>query len=148
MRHLLYLLAITLLFALTYSCSAEDESIIGIYKINSFGSSQCGDAINNLQFDFSANNGCNNYSGIEICGSGTLVLSEDNTWSINFDLMADGETITENAYGMYTMDRNSITICEQTECESSIFSIGKKNLTLSYPNPADECLITLIAEKN
>ena len=144
-----YLFLLSLVISLiAFSCGGddEDETIAGTYKITGFSSANCDDPELNFSFDFT--DGCDMLLGQEVCGDGTISLTEGGTFSVSVTVTALGFSETTTASGSYTVDGNTITICEDGgDCETATFNLGSGKITLMIPDPEDNCVITVSGEK-
>ena len=143
---ILYMFLLCTLFSF-FSCSSDDDDITGTYKITSFSSVGCSDPIDNFSFDFSANDGCTMFLGEEVCGDGTLTLSADNSFSFTLTVTAAGQSFTQNGSGSYSIDGNTITICDGGVCETSTFTLGSGQITIKFSEESDPCVLTMSGEK-
>ncbi len=127
----------------------EDESIAGTYTITFFSSTGCMDPVDNITFDFSTNDGCTTLLGVEVCGDGTMTLTEGGTFTISLTVSGGGQSFNTSATGNYTVDGNTITVCEDdgSSCETATFSLGSGELTITVPDPDDTCVYTFRGEK-
>lgn len=133
-------------FLMTFSaCSEDDTDITGVYKIQSFGTSECDDPLNNFTLDLSGSDGCDSVLGIEVCGEGTLTLNADNTYALTLSLSFDGDSDTLTEVGEYSIEGNTITICEDGNCETSSFDASSGRISISFDDGT--CLLTITAQK-
>ena len=142
-RFILYFFALVFIF----SCGSDDDELAGTYRITSFTSSNCADPIENFDFDFSADDGCTTLLGEEVCGDGTLTLGEDGSFRYDLTVTAVGQSFGYSGSGSYTVDGNTITICDADECETSTFTLGSGTITIRFSEADDPCILTLRGEK-
>lgn len=140
-------LAIFSAFFLLLSCGDDDDSIAGTYRLTSFSTTNCDDPEENINFDFSADDGCTSLLGVSVCGDGTITLTESGGFSFTLNITTLGQTFSETGSGTYTIDGNMITICDGTECQSSTFTLGSGRITLSYSEEDDSCIVTMVGKK-
>ncbi len=141
--YLLFLFSLSLVF----SCGSDDDSIEGTYKIISFMTAGCDDPEENFNFDFSANDGCSTVLGQEVCGDGTMTLSASGTFVFEITVTVIGQSFTQSGNGSYTIDGNTITICDGSECETTTFTLGSGVITLKFTDSDDSCTLTIRGEK-
>ena len=144
----LLLLSIILSAVLMVSCGDDDgDTIAGTYRLTAFSQSNCADPLENYNLDLSADDGCTTLLGEEICGDGTLTLTESGGFSYNLTLTALGQSFTSSGNGSYTVDGNQITICDGEDCETSSFALGSGQITISFSESGDPCVLSLTGEK-
>ena len=144
----LSLLAWALLSLLFTSCGDDDgDSIAGTYRLVTFTQTNCDDPQENFSLDLSADDGCTTLLGEEICGDGTMTLSENGGFSFSLTLSAAGQSFSSSGSGTYTVDGNEITICDGDDCETSTFALGSDRITISVSEEDDPCIISLTGER-
>lgn len=131
----------------TFSCSESNDGIVGVYRLLSFGSTECEDPDENISFDFSANDGCQDFFGTEVCGSGSFSFTEAGFFILDITLSSDGDSFSDTITGQYTLDGQDLTVCVNDECKTSNFSLRSGKMTFIFPNPDASCVVSVSGEK-
>lgn len=142
-RSYFYLFCFSVATLLFTSCGSDDD-ITGTYKIISYSLNSCDDSSENFTLDVSSDDGCSTLLGEEVCGNGTVVLNEGGTFSVSFTFTIAGSSETIEGTGAYTLDGNTLTICDGTDCVDG--TVDGKRLTISLPED-DGCRLTMTGEK-
>ena len=145
MQRLFSLLLLGSIIFSFHSCSGDEDEITGTYEITSFATTQCDDPSENFTFDFSSNGGCDDLFGVEVCGQGTITLSEDDTFTMSITISVDGDSDTLTSVGTYSIDGNQITTCEDNICETATFESGSGMIRMSLPDGS--CIISITGKK-
>ena len=141
-----FIALVSCVLLMSSSCSDnEEDGIAGTYRITSLETTMCDNPLENFVFDFSSSDGCAVQLGVEICGTGTLTFTESNTYTISLTVTSDGDSDTLTSSGTYEIEGNTITTCEDGECESANFESGSGRIAMSYPD--DSCIVTIRGEK-
>ena len=142
-KHKLFLGVAFSAFIFFCSCTSNDDGdITGTYTILSVGVDQCDEPLVNMTFDFSSNGGCSTQSGIEICGSGRLIMSPDNTYNLSLTVSVNGDSETMTIQGTYMLEGNMITICEGGDCDTANYLFEDGKITLRFPDGSCTLIVT------
>ncbi len=121
------------------SCGGDDNDISGIYELYSYQSASCDDAQSN-RFVEVDDSGCSDINGFEVCLSGNLTLTSDNTFTIVAMITSAIFSTDVTGSGEYTSLENTITICDGLDCLDG--SINGDEITVSIPSD-DGCILTV-----
>lgn len=127
-----------------FSCGSDDDDPTGTYKITSYGTANCDDPSENITLDISSDDGCTMLSGVEFCGTGSITIREDETFSLSVSITSDGVSFSTSGNGSYSLNGNTITVCDDDDCFDG--NINGNRLTLSVPSE-DGCILTITGEK-
>jgi len=120
MKNVFYAFGILILLS---SCSKDDklsDTIVGVWKLQTFSVTECTDSANNIATINGDENGCIIVDGVTLCT--TFDFKSDGTMITM--ATEDGETETINYTYTTNDETNELTVCESFDCETVVITNG------------------------
>lgn len=149
MKDLLKLLLFALVSFAILSCGDDEptfeEDLVSTWNLLSISATGCDDPSDDLDFDFGTS-GCTPFMDTEICTNGTYTFTSSGTFRTGGSISAGTDILQDlSGGGTYTIDGNTVTICneEEDECESAAVTITDDTMTVKLTSE-DNCSVTQV----
>lgn len=131
-------------FAISSCGDSFEDDLVSTWNLLSVSATGCDDPDDNLDFDFGTS-GCTTFMGTEICTNGTYTFTSSGTFRTGGSISADTDILVDlSGGGTYTVDGNSVTICndDEDECNTATVTITDDRMTVKTTE--DGCSVTQV----
>lgn len=130
------------------SCGGDDDTadIVGKWEVVKFSATNCDDNDDNVTIDLS-NGNCFDEDGIEVCIDIEFEFKSDGRLNVKATTIFFGTETSETTTYNYSIDGNSITVCEgNNDCSTDTYSVNGDTLNFKFEDE-DNCEVTVTARR-
>lgn len=149
MKNLTYFFFVISLCCLALVSCGDDEptfadELVGTWNLLSITATGCDDPSDNLDFDFGTS-GCTTFMGAEICTNGTYTFTSGGTYRTGGSISSGSQILVDlSAGGTYTVDGNSVTICDDADSDCGTATVTIANDRMTVVTTDDGCTATQV----